>query len=965
MEKTFAPQEIETKWYKIWENRGYFAPNISGSGDAGEPYSIIIPPPNVTGSLHIGHALQHGIMDALTRYNRMKGKNALWQVGTDHAGIATQMVVERKLAAEGQPGREEMGREKFIEKIWEWKEESGGNITQQMRRLGNSVDWETERFTMDDGFYKGVQEAFIRLHADGLIYRGKRLVNWDPKLHTAISDLEVENREVKGKMWHLRYPLANGAKTLDGKDYIVVATTRPETMLGDTGVAVNPEDSRYENLVGQFVELPLLGRLIPIVADDYANMEKGTGCVKITPAHDFNDYEVGQRQKLPMINILTTNADIRQTAECVNSDGSDNNDLDATLPEKYRGMERFAARREIVADFEALGLLESIEENDMTVPYGDRGGVVIEPLLTNQWYVDAKKLAGPAIEAVEDGRIKFVPQQYENMYFSWMRNIQDWCISRQLWWGHQIPAWYDEAGKAYVGKDEADVREKYNLGDIALAQDEDVLDTWFSSALWTFGTQGWPEQTERLKMFHPTDVLVTGFDIIFFWVARMVMMSMHLIKDENGEPEIPFKTVYVTGLIRDEQGQKMSKSKGNVLDPLDMIDGIDIESLLAKRTGNMMQPQQAAKIASRTRKQFPDGIEPHGSDALRFTLCALASTGRDINWDMKRLEGYRNFCNKIWNASRYVLMNATGENGAENCGQDNSEDYRLSLADRWIISRLQQAETEVTDAINSYRFDLAAQALYDFVWNEYCDWYLELSKPVLWDENGDPQLQKGTRRTLVRVLEATLRLAHPMLPFITEEIWQNIAPLAGIELNPAGDTIMLQPYPEANSSQVDQDALADIEWLKAVIIGVRNIRGEMNISPAKALPIFMTKGGDNDQRRMQDNHQFLSKLANLESITWLDNPEDAPLSATALAGDLEILVPMAGIIDVDAELARLDREIEKNTLEAKKLSGKLSNAKFVDNAPAEVVAKERQKLNDFESSLTHLQDKRSVISEMA
>jgi len=965
MEKTFAPQEIETKWYKTWEDRGYFAPNMSGSADAGEPYSIIIPPPNVTGSLHIGHALQHGIMDALTRYNRMKGKNALWQVGTDHAGIATQMVVERKLAAEGQPGREEMGREKFIEKIWEWKEESGGTITQQMRRLGNSVDWETERFTMDDGFYKGVQEAFIRLHADGLIYRGKRLVNWDPKLHTAISDLEVENREVKGKMWHLRYPLANGAKTLDGKDYIVVATTRPETMLGDTGVAVNPEDSRYENLVGQFVELPLLGRLIPIVADDYANMEKGTGCVKITPAHDFNDYEVGQRQKLPMINILTTNADIRQTAECVNTDGSDNNDLDATLPEKYRGMERFAARREIVADFEALGLLESIEENDMTVPYGDRGGVVIEPLLTNQWYVDAKKLAGPAIEAVEDGRIKFVPQQYENMYFSWMRNIQDWCISRQLWWGHQIPAWYDEAGKAYVGKDEADVREKYNLGDITLKQDEDVLDTWFSSALWTFGTQGWPEQTERLKMFHPTDVLVTGFDIIFFWVARMIMMSMHLIKDEKGEPEIPFKTVYVTGLIRDEQGQKMSKSKGNVLDPLDMIDGIDIETLLAKRTGNMMQPQQAAKIASRTRKQFPDGIEPHGSDALRFTLCALASTGRDINWDMKRLEGYRNFCNKIWNASRYVLMNATGEQGVEDCGQDNSEDYKLSLADRWIISRLQQAETDVTDAINSYRFDLAAQALYDFVWNEYCDWYLELSKPVLWDENGDPQLQKGTRRTLVRVLEATLRLAHPMLPFITEEIWQNIAPLAGVELNPAGDTIMLQRYPEADSSQVDQDALADIEWLKAVIIGVRNIRGEMNISPAKALPIYMTKGGDNDQRRMQDNHQFLSKLANLESITWLDNPEDAPLCATALAGDLEILVPMAGIIDVDAELARLDREIEKNALEAKKLSGKLSNAKFVDNAPAEVVAKERQKLNEFESSLTQLQDKRKVISEMA
>ncbi len=962
MEKTFAPQDIETKWYKTWEQRGYFAPDMASKSD---PYSIVIPPPNVTGSLHIGHALQHGIMDALTRYNRMQGKNALWQVGTDHAGIATQMVVERKLAAEGKPGREEMGREKFIEKIWEWKEESGGTITQQMRRLGNSVDWDTERFTMDEGFSSAVQETFIRLHKDGLIYRGKRLVNWDPKLHTAISDLEVENREVKGKMWNLRYPLADGVKTLDGKDYIVVATTRPETLLGDTGVAVNAEDPRYTNLIGQHVLLPLVGRLIPIVADDHANMEKGTGCVKITPAHDFNDYEVGQRHKLPMVNILTMNADIRQTAECVNSDGSDNDEMDTTLPEKYRGMERFAARREVVADMDALGFLEDIEENDMTIPYGDRGGVVIEPMLTNQWYVDAKKLAGPAIEAVEDGRIKFVPQQYENMYFSWMRNIQDWCISRQLWWGHQIPAWYDEAGKAYVGQSEAAVREQYNLGDIPLTQDEDVLDTWFSSALWTFGTQGWPEQTERLKAFHPTDVLVTGFDIIFFWVARMVMMSMHLIKDENGKPEVPFKTVYVTGLIRDEQGQKMSKSKGNVLDPLDMIDGIDIESLLEKRTGNMMQPQQAAKIASRTRKQFPDGIEPHGSDALRFTLCALASTGRDINWDMKRLEGYRNFCNKIWNASRYVLMNAQGENGDEDCGQDNSDDYRLTLADRWIVSRLQQAETEVTTAIDSYRFDLAAQALYDFVWNEYCDWYLELSKPVLWDENGDPAIQKGTRRTLVRVLEAVLRLAHPMLPFITEEIWQNIAPLAGITLNPEGDTIMLQPFPVADQSKVDSEADADIEWVKNVIIGVRNVRGEMNISPAKDLPIYMARGDATAKRRLEENRQFLSKLASLESITWLDDPADAPLCATALAGDLEILVPMAGLIDVDAELARLDREIDKIGIETKKLTGKLSNPKFADNAPAEVVAKERQRLEDFEGSLSQLQEKRSAIAEMA
>jgi len=962
MEKTFAPQDIETKWYKTWEQRGYFAPKAGSDKD---PYSIVIPPPNVTGSLHIGHALQHGIMDALTRYNRMKGKNALWQVGSDHAGIATQMVVERKLAAEGQPGREELGREKFIEKTWEWKEESGDTIMRQMRRLGNSVDWDTERFTMDDGFYKGVQEAFIRLHADGLIYRGKRLVNWDPKLHTAISDLEVENRDVKGKMYNLRYPLAEGVKTLDGKDYIVVATTRPETLLGDTGVAVNAEDPRYANLIGQHVVLPLVGRLIPIVADDHANMEKGTGCVKITPAHDFNDYEVGQRHRLPMVNILTMNADIRHSAECVNSDGSDNEQMDNSLPEKYQGMERFAARREVVADMDALGLLEGIEENDMTIPYGDRGGVVIEPMLTNQWYVDAKKLAGPAIEAVEDGRIKFVPQQYENMYFSWMRNIQDWCISRQLWWGHRIPAWYDQTGKAYVGSSEEDVRAKYNLGDIELRQDEDVLDTWFSSALWTFGTLGWPEDTERLKTFHPTDVLVTGFDIIFFWVARMIMMSMHLIKDENGQAEVPFKTVYVTGLIRDEQGQKMSKSKGNVLDPLDMIDGIDIESLLEKRTGNMMQPQQAAKIASRTRKQFPDGIEPHGADALRFTLCALASTGRDINWDMKRLEGYRNFCNKIWNASRYVLMNATGEDGDQDCGQDNSDNYKLTLADRWIVSRLQSAESEVTAAIDSYRFDLAAQALYDFVWNEYCDWYLELSKPVLWDENGDPAIQKGTRRTLVRVLEAILRLAHPMLPFITEEIWQNIAPLAGIGLNPEGDTIMLQPFPVADQSQIDAQADADIDWVKNVIVGVRNVRGEMNISPAKALPIYMARGDAEDKRRLEENRQFLSKLASLESITWLDDPAQAPLCATALAGDLEILVPMAGLIDVDAELARLDREIDKISIEVKKLSGKLSNAKFVDNAPAEVVAKERQKLEEFEGSVSQLQEKRSAIAEMA
>ena len=955
MDKTFAPQDIEDKWYKTWEDSGYFAP--SGKGEA---YSIVIPPPNVTGSLHIGHALQHSIMDALTRYQRMQGKNTLWQVGTDHAGIATQMVVERKLAAENQPGKDELGREKFIEKIWEWKEQSGGTITQQMRRLGNSVDWDTERFTMDEGFSGAVQEVFIRLYNEGLIYRGKRLVNWDPKLNTAISDLEVENRETKGKMWHLRYPLANGAKTADGKDYIVVATTRPETMLGDTGVAVNPEDSRYKDLIGKFVQLPLVGRLIPIVGDEHADMDKGTGCVKITPAHDFNDYEVGQRHSLPMINILTFKADIRHSAECVNSDGSQNSQMDDSLPEKYQGMERFAARREIVADMEALELLESIEENDMTVPYGDRGGVVIEPMLTNQWYVDAKKLAEPAASAVEDGQIKFVPQQYENMYFSWMRNIQDWCISRQLWWGHRIPAWYDEDGNAYVGNSEQEVREKHQLGDAVLTQDPDVLDTWFSSALWTFGTQGWPQQTERLKNFHPTDVLVTGFDIIFFWVARMIMMSMHLIKDEDGKPQVPFHTVYVTGLIRDEQGQKMSKSKGNVLDPLDMIDGISIDDLVEKRTGNMMQPQQAEKIAKRTRKQFKDGIEPHGTDALRFTLCALASTGRDINWDMKRLEGYRNFCNKIWNAARYVLMN--GEE--HSCGQ-NGEDYQLSLADRWIISRLQQAETDVIAAIDNYRFDLAAQTLYDFVWNEYCDWYLELSKPILWDDNADPELQLGTRRTLVRVLETVLRLSHPIMPFITEEIWHSIAPLAGIDLNSGGDSIMLQPYPTPDQSLVDQAAIDDIEWVKQVIVGVRNVRGEMNISPATALAIYFTRGDAKDKRRLEENQQYLCKLAKLESITWLDNPDDAPLSATALAGDLEILVPMAGLIDVEAELKRLTKEIEKLSAEVNKLSGKLSNEKFVANAPAEVVAKERDKLAEMQGSVAQLTAKQSAIAEMA
>ena len=952
MEKTFQPGDIEQRWYQRWEENGYFKPTSeSVSAENLDPYCIMIPPPNVTGSLHMGHAFQHTIMDALTRYQRMRGKNALWQVGTDHAGIATQMVVERKLAAENGPDRHALGRDAFIDKIWEWKQDSGGTITQQMRRLGNSVDWPTERFTMDDGFYHAVQTAFIQLHEQGLIYRGKRLVNWDPKLQTAISDLEVENKDSKGSMWHLRYPLADGAKTAEGKDYLIVATTRPETMLGDTGVAVNAEDHRYKDLIGKDIILPLVNRRIPIVGDEHADMEKGTGCVKITPAHDFNDYEVGKRNRLALINILTRDGMIRATAEVFDSEGQVSDAFDNALPEQFAGLERFAARKAVVAELEAQGLLDEIKAHELSVPYGDRSNVVIEPMLTDQWYVDAKTLAKPAIEAVENGSVKFVPKQYENMYFSWMRDIQDWCISRQLWWGHRIPAWYDEQGNVYVGRDESDVRARHNLSDaIALRQDEDVLDTWFSSALWTFGTLGWPEQTERLKIFHPTSVLVTGFDIIFFWVARMMMMTMHFIKDDDGKPQVPFETVYVTGLIRDEAGQKMSKSKGNVLDPLDMIDGITLDALLEKRTGNMMQPQLQERIAKRTKKEFPEGIAAHGTDALRFTLAALASTGRDINWDMSRLEGYRNFCNKIWNAARYVLMNIEGKD----CAQTHDSEYELSLADRWIISKLQQTETDIRRHFDDYRFDLASQALYDFIWNEYCDWYLELSKPILTDEIASQALQVGTRRTLARVLEAVLRLAHPIMPFITEEIWQTVAPYAGVELE-ANSTIMLQPYPEPDTDKIDTAAVEDIEWVKAVIIAVRNIRGEMNISPAKALPLFFNNGSEQDRARADSNAQLIQSLARVESIEWLNDSDTAPASATQLVGELEIRVPLAGLIDTDAEVARLDKEIGRLDKEVARISGKLGNSGFIDKAPAEVVAKEQQKLADAEAARDRLQ----------
>ncbi len=950
MDKTFQPGKIEAHWGKAWEDKGYFRP--SGSG---ESYCIMIPPPNVTGSLHMGHAFQDSIMDALTRYQRMKGRNTLWQVGTDHAGIATQMVVERKLAHEDNKTRHDLGREKFLEKVWEWKAESGGTITRQLRRLGASVDWDNERFTMDEGFYKAVQEVFVRLYDDNLIYRGKRLVNWDPKLHTAISDLEVENTEDQGHLWNFRYPLADGVTTADGKDYLVVATTRPETMLGDTAVAVNPKDERYADLIGKFVMLPLVNRRIPVIADDYVDRDFGSGCVKITPAHDFNDYAVGQRHSLPMINIMTIDAAIRDTAEVFNSDGSENTELDASLPAAYAGLDRYEARKQIVGDFESAGLLEKIDDHALKVPRGDRSGLVIEPLLTDQWFVDAKTLAKPAIEAVEDGRIQFVPKQYENMYFSWMRDIQDWCISRQLWWGHRIPAWYDSEGNVYVARDEAEVRSKYNLSETTkLNQDDDVLDTWFSSALWTFGTLGWPEVTERLKTFHPTDVLVTGFDIIFFWVARMAMMTMHFMKDEDGTPHVPFKTVYVTGLIRDESGQKMSKSKGNVLDPLDMIDGIGLEELVEKRTGNMMQPQLAEKIGKRTRKAFPEGISAHGTDALRFTLYSLASTGRDINWDMKRLEGYRNFCNKLWNAARYVLMNTEGED----CGLDS--EVKLSLADRWIISELQQTEAAVEKALTQYRFDLASQAIYEFVWNEYCDWYLELSKPVLWDDNASVDAKRGTRRTLIRVLEAVLRLAHPFMPFITEEIWQKVAPIAGVE----GDSIMLQPYPEADQSKLNPQASADVQWLKAVIVAIRTVRGEMNIPPGKQIPVLLSNCSDEDQRRVEENRQFLTTLAKLDSLTVLPSDADKPMSATQLIGDMELLVPMADLIDKDAELARLGKEIGKLEKEVQRLAGKLGNDNFVAKAPAEVVAKEKEKLAAQEQSLQKMREQQSTIAAL-
>jgi valyl-tRNA synthetase len=919
LDKSYEPHAIEQRIYESWEKSGLFA--ASGQGAA---YCIMIPPPNVTGSLHMGHAFQDTLMDALTRYHRMKGDNTLWQVGTDHAGIATQMVVERQLLGEGKT-RHDLGREKFIERVWKWRGESGGTITRQLRRMGASVDWARERFTMDEGLSQAVTEVFVRLYEEDLIYRGQRLVNWDPVLHTAVSDLEVISEEENGNLWHLRYPIAGT------KGHLVVATTRPETMLGDTAVAVHPEDERYKHLIGKQVELPLTGRTIPVIADDYVDREFGSGCVKITPAHDFNDYEVGKRHGLPLINIFTVDAK-------VNLPGS-----------KYHGFDRYVARKQIVADLEAANLIERIQDHKLMVPRGDRTNAVIEPFLTDQWYVKVAPLAAEAIKCVEDGRIRFVPENWSKTYYEWMRNIQDWCISRQIWWGHRIPAWYDEDGRIYVGRSEADVRAKHNLGTRALKQDEDVLDTWFSSALWPFSTLGWPEQTPELKTFYPTSVLVTGFDIIFFWVARMIMMGLKFTGD------VPFKEVYIHGLVRDAHGQKMSKSKGNVLDPIDLIDGIDLEALVKKRTTGLMQPEMAPKIEKVTRKDFPNGIPAFGTDALRMTFASLATQGRDIKFDLGRIEGYRNFCNKLWNAARYVLMNAEGHD----CGQTGGV-VELNAVDRWITSRFNETVAEVETAFKDYRFDLATQAAYSFVWHEYCDWYLELSKVVLTSNTASVEAKRGTRRTLVRTLEAALRLLHPLMPFITEEIRARVAPLAGV----AGTTIMRQRFPKPDTSSIDVAATDEMRWVMAVITAVRSIRSARDIAPSKTLPVLLADGSARERGWMTASEPYFKFLARTETVTWLEAGASAPESAMELVGAMKVLVPLGAFINKTEELARLKKEIDKTEKEIAKASGKLANADFVARAPAAVVEQEKQRVADFRTALAKLNAQRTQVEAL-
>ncbi|HEY5665216.1 MAG TPA: valine--tRNA ligase [Gammaproteobacteria bacterium] len=918
MSSDYRPTEFEQRHYERWEQANYFAPSGTGA-----PYCIVIPPPNVTGTLHMGHAFGHAIKDALIRFHRMRGDDTLWQPGTDHAGIATQIVVERMLEAEN-TDRHALGREKFVERVWDWKHQSGGTIARQMRRLGDSVDWSRERFTMDPELSRVVTEVFVRLHDEGLIYRGHRLVNWDPTLHTAVSDLEVESAEESAKLWHFRYPLA------DRNEALVVATTRPETMLGDTAVAVHPDDSRYAHLIGETIRLPLAGRLIPIVADEHVDPEFGTGCVKITPAHDFNDYEIGQRHSLPMINIFDDDAALNEN-----------------VPETYRGMDRFEARSRVVADLDALGLLEGIEDHTAMIPRCERSGAIVEPYLTDQWYVDTKPLAKAAIAAVESGDVRFVPENWSKTYFEWMHNIQDWCISRQLWWGHRIPAWYDHRGEIYVGRDEEEVRSKHAIPpDVVLAQDPDVLDTWFSSALWPFSTLGWPEETSELERFYPTNVLVTGFDIIFFWVARMIMMGLKFTG------EVPFRQVYIHGLVRDHEGQKMSKSKGNTLDPLDLIEGIDLESLVAKRTEALMNPDQKPAIEKVTRAEFPDGIPAYGTDALRMTFASLATLARDVRFDLGRIDGYHRFCNKLWNASQYVFAQL---------GEAPDGDIELSVADRWIRAKLSECIANTTTAIESYRFDLATQSLYEFTWHEFCDWYLELTKPILTGDDVAPSLQQGAKATLAEVLGALLKLLHPIAPFVTEELWLALREKTG----QSSETIMLEAYPRADDFAADAEALAEVEWLKSFIVGVRKIRGEMNLSPSRPLPVKLEGYTEEDRKQVATNGLYIERLARVESIDWLEPGEKAPGAATELLGDMRILIPLAGLIDADKEIERLGKQIAKLVTDLEKTNNKLSNERFTRNAPPEVVARERGRADELTQRRSRLEQQIEKLREIA
>jgi valyl-tRNA synthetase len=918
VKKEYRPADIEGQHYARWETAGYFSPTGNG-----EPYSIVIPPPNVTGTLHMGHALQDTIMDALTRYHRMRGRRTLWQPGTDHAGIATQMVVERLLEREG-TSRAALGRDAFVERVWQWKERSGNTIVKQMRRLGASVDWSRERFTMDPGLSRAVLEVFVRLFDEGLIYRGKRLVNWDPVLHTAISDLEVVSTEEKGKIWRLRYPVVGTSTQL------VVATTRPETMLGDTAVAVHPNDERYKHLIGREIALPLTDRTIPIIGDEYVDPEFGTGCVKITPAHDFNDYEVGQRHGLPMISVFDASARLNDNA-----------------PERYRTLDRFVARERILADLEAQNLLDGSDDHTSMLPRGERSGVVVEPMLTDQWYVRTQPLAEPAIEAVEQGRIKFVPENYAKDYFDWMRNIQDWCISRQLWWGHRIPAWYDDAGKVYVARDEAEVRSKYGLAaGVNLRQDEDVLDTWFSSALWPFSTLGWPDDPATLKAFYPTNVLVTSWDIIFFWVARMIMMGLKFIGD------VPFREVYIHALIRDSEGQKMSKSKGNILDPIDLIDGVDLPTLLKKRTEGLMQPKLQSAIERTTRKEFPEGIAAFGTDALRLTFASLVTTGRDVRFDLTRSEGYHRFCNKLWNASSYVLSQIDGV---------DSGPAKLGATEAWILSRLRTTIAAVHEGFATYRFDVVIQALYDFTWHEFCDWYLELTKTVLNDPDTDPARKRGVQQTLLEVLATVLRLLHPLAPFVTEELWLEIAKQRGIN----SPTLMLERFPEVEDLVADPSAEADVAWLKGFVVGIRQIRGEANLARSVPLTVRLADASDSDRARVERHAAHLKKLAGLEYLEFVPAGENVKGAAIALLGAMRLLVPLAGLIDVAAESERIGKQLAKARDDLAKARAKLSNQNFVANAPPDIVAKENARLADLDQRASQLEQQLARLADLS